>query len=148
MLETCHILVGAAIAEKTQNPFLGLFFAFLSHYFIDFIPHEEYSVNGAEKIWKTPLKEILKVAADLSLGFLIVFMLSKNTILALAGGFFAIIPDMLTFLFYIFPKNKLLNIHYDIHVNKIHIFKTKIPFFWRIFTQIAVIVISVFFLLR
>jgi hypothetical protein len=148
MIETCHILAGAAIAGKTQNPFLGLLFALLSHYLLDFIPHEEYPVNRGEKIWKTPLREMLKAVVDLSFGFLIVFILSKNTALALAGGFFAIIPDALTLFLYIFPENKLLKLHYDFHINKIHVLKTKIPRFWRIVTQITVILVSVFFLLQ
>lgn len=148
MIITCHLLFGAAIAQKTQNPALGLFFAFLSHFLLDFIPHQEYGVNFKQKFWKAPLLDFLKVGADFLLGILVISAINKNMILALAGGFAAIIPDVIAVLYFVLPENRIMKIYYDFHGGKIHYFKNKIPALWGILSQVAVISVSIFFLLQ
>lgn len=152
MIITAHLLVGAAVASKTQNPVLGLFFAFLSHYFLDFIPHREYILfpkSPVRKPLELSLIKYLEIIIDFSIGLSILLFLSKNKILALSGGFFGILPDLDSFAF-IFPvllKNKLFKIVFDFHLNPVHIFENKkIPLFWRIFSQVLVILIAIYFL--
>lgn len=96
--------------------------------------------------WK-PL-DFLKVFLDFSFGVLLLFLLSRNFLLALSGGILAISPDGLTFLYSVFPKNNFLNRYYNFHKDKVHFFtKKKIPLFWRTFSQLIVFVLSVFLLI-
>ena len=150
MVLAVHIIVGAAIATKTQNPILGLSFAFLSHYLIDIIPHQKYNVgNILNKQWKNSFKCFLKITADLFLGIGSILLFSKNTSLGLAGGFLAILPDGLTFLYLIFPGSKILKPLYNFHRDTVHFHRNKkIPLSWKIFSQIMAAAISVTFLLR
>src|SRR3989344_6020184 len=137
MIAAVHIVVGAALASKTQNPFLGLFFAALSHYILDVVPHREY-IESAKLPWKKPLHTFLMITCDLLAGFLIVYLLSGNKLLALAGGLAAIAPDFINGL-YIFPRltgTKLFKLERFIHADAAHFWDNKkIPLFWRIFSQ-------------
>lgn len=148
MILTVHLLAGAVITQKFPNLFLGLFLAFLSHYFLDFLFHREYIIkNIIEKRWRNSFFDFLKVALDISFGILLILVLSKNILLALAGGFLGILPDGLTLLFLIFPKNGLFERHYYFHRRIIHFFaKKKIPLFWGILSQILTAFIAVYFL--
>ncbi|MBI2038489.1 MAG: hypothetical protein HYT19_01020 [Candidatus Nealsonbacteria bacterium] len=151
MILTTHILIGAAIAIKTQNPILGLSFAFISHYFADAIPHREYHVrNILEKRWKSSLTDFTKLSLDISLGFFLIMIISKNYLPAFLGGFFAILPDILFFIFTFFPKIELLKLLNQLH-EKTHWFRNaklnkKTPLFLGILTQVlaSLLAISIF----
>lgn len=148
MIIACHVLVGAAIAEKTQNPALGLLFAFLSHYVLDFIPHEEY-IKNFKDLEKKPLGDVLKLAFDFSLAVSIVLVFSEHKLLALFGGLSATLPDIDN-LFFLFPgwaNNKLVKWDAWFHSKKIHYFKhKKIPTIVRIADQAIVAVTALYFL--
>jgi hypothetical protein len=148
MIIACHILAGAVIADKIQNPVLGLSLAFLSHYIIDIIPHWEY-VKNAKASQNQSFTDFLMTFADIILGAAIVLIFSKHKLLAAAGGFIGAAPDF-DYFFYTFPsliKNKFLAKEERFHSKIIHFFdRKKIPFFWRLFSQILVIVISFYFL--
>jgi len=146
MIITCHLIVGAAIISKVKFLPLAFFLAFLSHYFLDFIPHWEYSVkNIKEKRWKNSFSDFLKVALDAFLGLFLIFIFSKNLPLALLGGFFALLPDGALFINLIFP-NKLSRTFEYFH-QKVHYPKDKkISPFWGIFSQILIVLIAIFFL--
>ncbi|MFC1629620.1 hypothetical protein ACFL11_00100 [Patescibacteria group bacterium] len=151
MILTAHILTGAAIVTKTQNPFLGLLFAFLSHYLLDFLPHNDYSEklkNIKERRWKKSFFDFSLVILDFSFGVLLVFLFSKNLFLSLVGGFFAVLPDTFSLLHFLFHKNKLLNKYYIFQKEKLHYFNNKkVSVFWQTLVQASVILISIFFLL-
>jgi len=141
------MLLGALIAQKISNPFLAILLAFLGHYFLDFFPHIEYSIeNIKEKNWKKSLPDFLKVFLDFLAGIALIFTLSNNQPIIYICAFFAILPDGLSMLDYII-KNNFLNKHSDFHQIKLHYFKNKkISLLWRIFSQIIVVTICVFFL--
>lgn len=146
MILTVHLLAGAAIASKIQSAPLALFLAFLSHYFLDFIPHWEYSIeNIREKRWKKSLFDFLKVGLDILAGVLLLFLCSENQPIIYAGAFLAISPDGLTLIGLIF-SNKFL-VHNDDFHQKIHFLRDKkIPLFWGIFSQVVVVILAIFFL--
>lgn len=149
MLLTPHILIGAAIIANVQNPILGLFLVLLSHYFLDFFPQKEYGIdNLRERRWSKSLPDLLKVFVDIIIGLLIVFLLIGLTPLVLIVIFIAIFPDGLTLLYFIFPKNILLKKHKKLH-SKINAVceNKKIPVFWGVISQIAVMAIAIYFLL-
>ncbi|MBL7150071.1 MAG: hypothetical protein ISS84_00345 [Candidatus Pacebacteria bacterium] len=151
MIATPHLLIGAAIVSKIKFLPLAFSLAFLSHYFLDFIPHVDYSAkniyeNIYEKKWKKFFPDFLKIILDISLTFFLILIFSKNQPIIFVGAFLAILGDGLNFLNFVFPNNRILEIHYNLH-QRIHFYENKkISFFWRIFSQIVIVLIAIFFL--
>ncbi len=148
MILSVHFLVGAVIAQKFSNPILGLSFAFISHYFVDFLPHWQYSVKSIyKKLWQKSFFDFLKIFLDISLGALFVFIFSKNIFWALAGGFSALLPDFFSFLFLIFPKNVFIEKHYRFHINKINLpLNKKCPVLLGFLVELSIAILAIFFL--
>lgn len=154
MILTTHLLTGAAVAVSIQSPILGGFFAFLSHYFLDLLPHHEYSIhNVTQRKWTKAKMDFLKIALDLFFGFAIIFLLSKNFAPAIFGGILGTTADLLTVLFFVFPTNIVLKKHYDFHHKKIHSIhspfkKNNFQLTGRFLIQLLVSFIAILFLLR
>ena len=149
MILTCHLLLGAAIAANIANAPLALILAFLSHYFLDLLPQEEYSIKNIKaRRWNKSSLEFFKVFLDIAFGLLLILLFSEVSILIFAAAFLAILPDGFTLLTVIFYKNKLLKKHAYYHqkINNTPENK-KIPLFWKIFCQVLVILIAIFLLL-
>jgi hypothetical protein len=146
------MIFGAAIGSAVKNVPAGIILAFLSHYFLDSLPHIEYGVeNVKNKRWRKALPDISKIVLDFCLGIFLISTFSKP---ALPAGrqaiiyicaFSAILPDSFTFLNYVIP-NIISQIHDELH-EKIHFLKNrKIPVFWRVMSQILVVTVSVILL--
>ena len=148
MTLTPHLLLGAAIASKIEYFPLAIILAFLSHYFLDLIPHIEYSINNiSEKQWQKSLPDILRVFLDFSFGILLILIFSNNHLIIYICSFVALIPDSLTIISSIFP-NIFLSKHDKFHTKKIHFLRhKKISIFWRILSQLLVIFISILLLI-
>lgn len=153
MILTAHILVGAVIAEKTQNPILGLSFALLSHYFLDATPHQDYYINNIlGRRWASSSADFIKLFLDIFLGFSLIMIFSKNYSLAILGGLSAALPDVLIFISAVFPRIKLFSLLNRLH-RKTHWFRDaklnkKVPLFWGISTQILISLAAISIFLR
>jgi hypothetical protein len=166
MILLVHLLLGALIGQKISNPILAIVLAFLSHYFLDFIPHIEYPLKEDTKNWNDFLSNALKIFLDFCLGILLILIFSKNQLIIYICAFLAILPDGFTVLSHFIP-NKILEIHSNFHTKKIHFLKynpveyceaaispsaklfnrlKKISNFWRIISQIMILIISVILL--
>jgi len=147
MILLVHLLFGAAIGSVVKNIPIAIILAFLSHYFLDFIPHTEYPIGSIRKQpWQRALPEITKIFLDFCLGILLIFLLFKNQPIVYICAFLAILPDGFTVLNNHFP-NKILELHRRIHIEKIHFLKNKkISIFWRIFSQVIVVILSIMLL--
>lgn len=160
MVLSAHIVVGVAVAAVTGSPELALSAALLSHYAMDAIPHREYEVKrlalgarGAEA-----LKDLWKVALDMSVGFgLITAAVGLHPLLLLAG-LFAILPDGGSFVYFQLrtsPASPLSRIflpvlvaHAGLH-NKVHWWKPrKISWPLAILTQTSALALSLLMLLN
>ena len=144
MILLVHMLFGAAIGVLVKNIPLAIIIAFLSHYFLDLFPHIEYNIqNIKEKQWRKAVPQILKVFLDFGLGIILILFFSNNKLIILIYGFFAVLPDGLAFINHII-QNKILKIHDELHGEKIHFLKyKKISIFWRLLSQIIVVIISI-----
>ncbi|MDO8486638.1 MAG: hypothetical protein Q7S77_03020 [Candidatus Staskawiczbacteria bacterium] len=147
MILAAHLLLGAVVASKINNIPVAIIMALLSHYYLDLIPHIEYSIkNIKEKQWHKSTPDILKVFLDFLFGILIILIFSNNQPIIYICAFVALIPDSLTVISLIRP-NKILSEHDKFHTEKIHFLKyKKISTFWRILSQILVIIISIILL--
>lgn len=142
-----HLVIGAAIAIKIPYLPLAIALAFLSHYFLDFFPHTEYSIeNLRQKQWRKIKSEIAKIIIDFIIGLMLIFLMQQltnaNLLLILAAAFFTILPDILIVLYLIFPKNIVLQKHFSLH-QKTHFLKNKeFPNYWGILFQIAFVILG------
>lgn len=151
MILTSHLIVGAAIGSKISNPLLALLLALFSHYFLDSLPHKDYLIpNIQQKQWNKSFFDFFKIFLDVFLGILLISLFSDNNPIIWAAAFLAIIPDGITLLGRILPRNKLIIQHQKVHVAANMIgdsqINKKIPAFWGVISQIAVIVVAIFLL--
>src|SRR3989344_7168912 len=72
MTATAHALIGASIAVTINNPYIGIPLAVLSHFGADLIPHGGAGTNRRKK---TLSRLRVESAADVILGFLLVYLL-------------------------------------------------------------------------
>jgi hypothetical protein len=147
MISLVHLLFGAAIGSAVKNAPLAIALAFLSHYFLDLFPHIEYNIeNISKKLWQKATPDILKAMLDCSSGILLITLLagpldSKHFIIYVCA-FFAILPDIFSILGLV-TNNVISKKHNAFHQGRIHYFHyKKIPIFWRILSQIIVVLIS------
>lgn len=116
MMITPHVLVGAALAMKISNPFTLVFFAFVSHFVIDMIPHHDYDIDPFKKKFYKML--IDGVIAGLLLWYFVAHLPFEQQVLFVLGGFFAIFPDGLWMLHRLFSWKFLepyVSIHHKLH---------------------------------
>jgi hypothetical protein len=103
VLETPHVVVGAAIATKIVNPILAIPIAFGSHFILEKVPHWNPHLNTEKnKYGKVTEKStkivIVDVLIALTLGTFIAFRALPNTSHAttiLFASFASVLPDVI-----------------------------------------------------
>lgn len=148
MLLTPHILIGALIGFKIQNPWLVFILAIISHFILDAIPHREYDIKALrrKKIDKQFIIELFQVITDLVIGvsttiFFVWHSPSRNS--AILGMMAAVIPDGITFLYWRtkFPIFKTIT---DFHRFTIHPKNNKnTPLIWGLGGQLLIIALAI-----
>lgn len=109
MILTPHIVVGAAIASRLSGSSLplALLLASTSHFFLDTLPHWEYTIDALRdrRHSKIFFRDLGKVILDLMFGFSLLIgvwaLFKENTggiKIILLGGFLGALPDAVTFL--------------------------------------------------
>ncbi len=144
MILSVHAIFGAAVASLVPtHPVAGFALGFASHLVLDAIPHKDYDLlslqSESEKRPKVVnfiysrinlLRDILSVSLDAMVGIFLAFLLFFDTThpyIFLIGAIGSLIPDFLTFLYFILHY-KVLFIFYNIHSRLFHspiIFKLK-----------------------
>lgn len=157
-----HIFIGAVIAAKIGFLPLIIIFALLSHYLLDLLPHNEYSIdNIRQKNWKKSKLDFLKIFLDLAIGILFVsfvqYIAGVDYYVLFVGAIASVFPDILTVLNFIFPDNIILKYHIYLH-RKIHIFSKynlrpsqnykKIPLWGYFLSQTLLALIGLLVLLK
>lgn len=77
MTATAHALIGASLAVKITNPYIGIPLAIISHFAADLVPHWDAGTNHKNKSL-TRLK--LEATLDVLLGFGLVFLIFRNLV--------------------------------------------------------------------
>jgi len=102
VLETPHVIVGAAIATKVANPALALPLALGSHFVLEKIPHWNPHLNTETKKYGKPTQQTtIIVILDSSIALISgLFIASQvlpdinHTLTIVAACFFASLPDI------------------------------------------------------
>ena len=107
--------------------------------------------NIKKKQWSKSGFDFLKLASDLlgglSLVLVICYLTKVNCLILFTVAFFAILPDILLGLKWMFPGNELLRKHFEFHY-KIHFSENKkIPALGRIAVEFLVVLAAFLLLL-
>ena len=103
MLETPHVIVGAAIATKVGNPLLAIPLALGSHFILDLAPHwNPHLYTETQKSGKPSKKSTTIVIADGVIGLIAGFLISakalpnvQKTIFILFTCLISVLPDLI-----------------------------------------------------
>ncbi len=103
VLETPHVIVGAAIATKVANPALALPLAFASHFVLEKVPHWNPHLNTETEKYGKPTKQTaLIVIFDVTLAMIAGFYIASRAlpdtarfILIIAASLAAVLPDII-----------------------------------------------------
>ena len=119
MILATHALVGAAIGEKINNPWLIVIFSLIIHFILDSFRHGEYVESFDSKVAfkNTWWKIALDLFSGLSIIFLFIYFQNisfTKTFNILLGSFSSMFPDLLTLIYRKF-KIQLLGKIYQFH---------------------------------
>ena len=120
MILSTHFVTGTAVASLTDSPELLVVSALVLHFLLDMIPHWEYMEELTELKQK---KAQLKLALDIIVGPVLILALVlfsygtdfKKLFWFFLAGTVSVLPDGCSFLYFIFPRNKLLARIYRFH---------------------------------
>lgn len=112
MLETPHVVLGAAIATKFPNPWIAIPLAFASHFVLDKVPHwNPHTYTETVKNGGPSRNTIIIAAADavlsLAIGLEFAYNALPNQALALniiACSLASVLPDVSKYPFFLFKK--------------------------------------------
>ena len=150
MITTVHLFTGAVIGKAAaENIYFSIPIAFLSHYFLDIIPHyspkpvKSYLEKGL--LWANKKDLILKSVEPLFglfLVFYFIFVYNENFVWPMAlGAFFGWLPDFLVFLKWKYS----IKIHPQFLKNNIAY--RHISFFPGIIIQIFILAFAIWYIL-
>ncbi len=77
MTATAHALIGASIAAKITNPYLGIPLAIISHFVADLIPHWDAGTNHREK---SITRLQVEATIDVLIGFVLAFLIFRTIV--------------------------------------------------------------------
>lgn len=114
MLETPHVVVGAAIAIAIPNPLVAIPLSFASHFVLDKTLHwNPHTYTETKKFGKPKNSSLVISAVDmvlaLAVGFSIAFLVLPDTMhfyTILFSCFAAVLPDVSKYPFFLFKKTR------------------------------------------
>lgn len=152
MLQTPHVIVGAAIAIKVVNPYLALPLALASHFVLDRVPHwNPHTYTEAMKFGipkrQTIIITLIDIGLALGLGLFIAerFLPDYNRVLIiLLAAFFSVLPDVAKYPFFLF-KNFRKGL-YKKYVDWERSMQTDVSLYPGVFTQLTIVVVGLWWL--
>jgi hypothetical protein len=142
MLETPHVMVGAAIATHVVNPALALPLALGSHFVLDRIPHwNPHLYTETQKLGQPSQKSTLIAWVDvglaLGLGLFVASRYLNNpslVVLILASCLASVLPDLVKWPYYFLKKRGGLQEKWVVFERNLQVNAS----FWPgMFTQVA-----------
>jgi hypothetical protein len=151
MLETPHVVVGAAIATKVVNPALALPLALASHFILDKVPHwNPHLYTETQKLGhpskKTTKIAILDVGIALATGL---FIASRfwgdpgKVVLILACCLISVLPDLIKWPYYYLGKRWKLLTKWVLFERSIQV---NAPFWPGLFSQGLIIAVGIWWI--
>lgn len=151
VIETPHVIVGAAIAIKVANPALALPLALGSHFVLDKVPHwNPHLFTETQKYGKPTKKSSLIVAVDVAASIFIGGYIASQALpniahaaTILASCLLAVLPDIVEGpYFYLNFKNKTI----EKWIRFQRSFQNNVSFLPGILTQITTVAASIWWI--
>jgi hypothetical protein len=80
MLETPHVVVGAAIAARVVNPLLAIPLAFISHFVLDRVPHWNPHISTEKRLYgHITKKSVAVIVGDAGLALAVGTVIATTT---------------------------------------------------------------------
>lgn len=106
MLETPHVLIGAAIATAIPNPVVALPLALASHFITEYIPHwNPHLFTELKTLGRVSHRSLTIVTIDASLALAVgtwIALHSPQPSIVLAACLLAVLPDVLEIPYFFF----------------------------------------------
>jgi len=147
VLETPHVIVGAAIASKVGNPLLALPLALASHLLLEQVPHWNPHLNTEKKKFGKITKQSTAVVifdsslALISGGFIALYNSPSiaRSIVILAACFLSVLPDLVEAPYFFLKMD-------NPHILRWIKFQKKLQRdaepFWGIVSQLAIVTLA------
>ncbi len=151
MLETPHVMVGAAIAVKVGNPLLAIPLAFASHFVLEKVPHWNPHVNTElKKYGKVSRRSTIIATVDASLALLMGSYVALSflpdtfmTLTVLAACFASVLPDLIEAPYFFLNFRSKAIARWVVFKKSLQADATP---FWGLVTQIIAVVSSIWWL--
>ncbi len=146
MTATAHALIGASLAARIANPYIGIPLAIFSHFLADLVPHWDAGTNHRSK---STLRLKAEAVLDVLLGFALVLILFRtqtfqNPVYMFSMVIAAQLPDWLAAPAYMFN----LKVPPFSWMEKIgHETQTRLQLPWGLVTQVVIVGLLVYFAL-
>src|SRR3989344_2045791 len=153
MILSSHIITGAALGANFQNIYLMPTAAIALHFFLDKIPHYDYTIKPFSFIVSAKVFADIGISAITILIIYLFFNPNINPAYVIAGIFFSVLPDGFLLISFIF-QNKWLQkyrqfhdfFHWQSQKNpETNGEEKKIPTFWNLSAQLIVIIIALYY---
>ena len=133
MTLAAHAVVGSALVQlMPKHPVLGFLCAFMSHFFIDAIPHGHYRISSMKInpedrlgddmiLGKDFFIDLSKISTDflVGIGLSFIFLNLSSYLLLCLGIIGGVLPDALQFVYWKIRKEPLISLQ-KFHVNIMH----------------------------
>jgi len=153
MLLTPHALVGGAIGASTDNLVYIIVLAIMSHFVLDMVPHFDWGTWHDKKDFQLETKDYLLLAGDVALLLILSSLLWDNITNnpnIVIGAFFAVLVDLIDNV--PFWKDYLRKLPFFGKLHKFHEaihFRLKMKYwYWGVITQVLVIALAIFVILK
>lgn len=144
MTATAHALIGASLAARIANPYIGIPVAIASHFAADLIPHWDAGTNHRNK---SSLRLKVEAVFDVLLGFALVLLLFRTQTAQNPAYMFSMViaaqlPDWLAAPDYMFnlkvpPFSWMYKIGHETN--------TRMQLPWGLVTQVVTVGLLVYF---
>ena len=153
MLETPHVLVGAAIATYIPNPLIAIPLSFASHFVIEFVPHWNPHLNAEKKKYGKITSRSLKIiimdsflALFLGLFFATRVLPNYNHFLTIILSCFAsVVPDLIEAPYFFLNINKKFLLKWVAFQKKL---QNDANIYWGLATQLITAATAIWWILQ
>lgn len=152
MLETPHVVVGAAIAIKVGNPALALPLALASHFVLDKVPHwNPHLYTETQKLGKPSRNSTIVGVVDIALSLVSGLWIASIYLpdyqkvgVILAGSLLAVLPDVVKYPYYYLKVRNRYLVRWVKFERALQVNASPLP---GVLTQLAIIIAAFWWML-
>lgn len=143
MTSITHVIIGASVAAKTNNPYIAASVALGLHFVADLIPHWDLGTNHRKRPkWVTGSLAIAETLIALTIGFFVFLPYVSSTVVLAVAIIFSLLPDWLEAPYHILNPHAPKFFYYLYKPQSILHSRAQLP--WGLVTQLVTIAIALY----